>query len=577
MDSGNPHHVSLGEASGKVVELRRQAEVMALRLPALSSPGFEAALPAQAAGMFHELCVHQIELEMQNEELSRIQVELDSSRALYFDLYDAAPVGYFILDSQGTILEVNSTGARLLGLARDMLLGKFVTQFILSLDQDPFYFLRKRLIDTGVAQAMELRMVKTGGPDFWARLEAAVVTNGEAEPNIRMVLSDITERRRLESHVRQSQKMDSLGIMARGVAHDMNNVLSAILGLASVHAEIQPAGGQVQMAFESITKACDRGGQLIRSLMGFSRLGLTEVKELDLNDLAQNEVWLIMRTTLGQVHFEMDLAADLRPILGEENELTHALINLCVNAVDAMPEGGTLGLRSRNLGTGWVEIQVEDTGTGMSEEVLEKALDPFFTTKEQGKGSGMGLSIVHRAVLAHHGEMELFSQPGRGTRVSLRFPACERRGLAPPPPLAMQRELASLQLQILVVDDDELIQSSMQMVLEILGHKVVSAMSGEEALVQLEGGYEPDVVFLDMNMPGLGGKGTLPRIRALRPALPVVIATGRPDQTVLDLISTHPHVTQLPKPFGTSQLRDHLESLRKTWLPRSAGLLESGL
>jgi CheY-like chemotaxis protein len=352
--------------------------------------------------------------------------------------------------------------------------------------------------------------------------------------------------------------MESLGILAGGVAHDMNNVLGAILGLASVHLELLPPESPLHRALSTITKACTRGGNLIQSLLGFARQGLTEEKELDMNTLVRDEVRLLERTTLARVRLEMDLTENLRPILGDASALTHLLMNLCVNAVDAMPENGTLTLRTRNVDEAWIEIEVADTGTGMSTEVLEKALDPFFTTKAHGKGTGLGLSIAYSTVMAHRGQMELESEPGHGTRVKLRFPASasQLRNLEASP--ETQGAPTVTPLKVLLVDDDELIQSSMQAILEVLGHSVTSTRSGEEALAALEAGCAPDVVILDLNMPGLGGAGTLPRLRALRPTLPILLATGRADQTALDLIQAHPHVTLLSKPFSMKDLQKHL-------------------
>jgi len=347
------------------------------------------------------------------------------------------------------------------------------------------------------------------------------------------------------------------------VAHDMNNVLGAILGLASVHVEIQDPGSSAYRAFELITRACERGGSMIRRLLGFARQSLAEDKELDLNTLVQDQVMLLERTTETRIRLEMDLAADLHPMRGDASALAHLLLNLSLNALDAMPDTGSLRFRTRNADEQWIELLVEDTGCGMPAEVLAKAMEPFFTTKEQGKGTGLGLSIVHSTVLAHRGQIQLDSEPGQGTRVLLRFPACARASkqtvleeVAPAP-----LETSGTSLSVLLVDDDELIQSSIQMVLEALGHGVMTVSSGEEALAKLEAGLLVDLVILDMNMPGLGGAGTLPHLRALRPKVPVLLATGRIDQTALTLASAHPGVTLLPKPFGQGTLRNSIKSL----------------
>jgi CheY-like chemotaxis protein len=184
---------------------------------------------------------------------------------------------------------------------------------------------------------------------------------------------------------------------------------------------------------------------------------------------------------------------------------------------------------------------------------MEHALEPFFTTKEVGKGTGLGLSLAFRTVKAHQGEMDIQSVPDRGTCVTLRFPACNPGRQAAKAIEGAQIKPGKVDLKILLVDDDELIQIAMRGILEALGHSVTFSRDGEQALGMLE--PPPDVVILDMNMPGLGGAGTLLRLRTLHPSLPVILATGRVDQSVLDLVAAYSHVTLLPKPFDFGALR----------------------
>ena len=198
----------------------------------------------------------------------------------------------------------------------------------------------------------------------------------------------------------------------------------------------------------------------------------------------------------------------------------------------------------------------------MSKEVLERATDPFFTTKDVGKGTGLGLSMVHSIVKAHRGQLLIQSEPGKGTRVVLRFRACGKETQAAAAATAEATPSRRGTLKVLLVDDDDLIQGSVQMMLEVLGHReVFPAPSGEEALAMLEAGLEPDLVILDMNMPGLGGAGTLPRIRALRPGTRVLLSTGRVDQIAVNLAAANPGVTILPKPFSMGELQHHLENI----------------
>jgi len=373
-------------------------------------------------------------------------------------------------------------------------------------------------------------------------------------------ITDITERRKFEAHLQQAQKMESLGSLAGGVAHDMNNVLGAILALASAHLHILPRNHPQYQAFETIREAASRGGEMVKGLLNFARQSPRETRSVDCNELVLEAARLLEHTTLAKVRLELDLAPDLRPIQGDPGSLGNVLMNLCVNAVDAMPAGGTLSLRTRNEGAGGIAITVEDTGCGMPREVLAKALDPFFTTKEVGKGTGLGLAMVYANVTAHHGRIELRSEPDRGTCAEVWFPAAAGAALDPQPAAARPAPTGAA-LAILLVDDDDLVLTAAGILLEVLGHHLTTAVSGEAALALLERGARPDLIILDMNMPGLGGKGTLPRLRALRPEVPVLLATGRADQEALDLAAAHPGVTLLPKPFSLEELQAHLRAI----------------
>jgi len=189
-------------------------------------------------------------------------------------------------------------------------------------------------------------------------------------------------------------------------------------------------------------------------------------------------------------------------------------------------------------------------------------MDPYFTTKEIGKGTGLGLSLVHSTVKAHHGHIRLESEPGRGTQVRITFPATAAQEAVREPLPEVRPAPAAAVLRVLLVDDDELIQKATRMLLTVLGHAVTVASGGEAALALVQQGLGPDVVILDMNMPGLGGKGTLPRLRDLLPDVPILLATGRADQEALDLVAAHPGVTLMTKPFSFDELLDQLHQVQ---------------
>jgi CheY-like chemotaxis protein len=238
-------------------------------------------------------------------------------------------------------------------------------------------------------------------------------------------------------------------------------------------------------------------------------------------------------------------------------------MNLCVNAVDAMPDGGTLTLRTRNYDETTVLLEVMDTGYGMPDDVLNKALDPFFTTKPIGKGTGLGLAIVFGTVKAHHGTMELQSTPGQGTLVQLCLPAQKAAfevtlPTEPRPSIPFTRAL-----NVLLIDDDELIQHTVHRILRAAGHTVTTVSGGARAIAVVEAGLRPNLVVLDMNMPELDGAATLPRLRKLLPNVPVVLSTGQADQDAQTLATSHALVTLLPKPFSASALSQKVDSLAK--------------
>ncbi len=504
------------------------------------------------------------------EELSRrlLVAEWQQTEARFRAWFDLPLVGICITSPTKGWLEINDHLCNLFGYTREELvltswadlthpedLSRNLAEFQRVLDgESEGYSLEKRFLrkQGGILHAeVAVRCVRAadGTVDYFVALIQDISERklGEAE------------RERLQARLYQSQKMESLGSLAGGVAHDMNNVLAAILGLASAHLPAQPEGSALRGALQTIIKAAERGGNMVKSLLSFARTSPVEVQDLDMNELLREEARLLATTTLAKIHLELDLAPDLRPIRGDGNTLTHALMNLCVNAVDAMPERGTLSLRTLNVDSAWIEVQVKDTGAGMTREVLDKAMDPFFTTKGVGKGTGLGLSLVHSTVMAHQGQLQIRSEPGRGTCVSLRFPASPsspRPSAGPAPPAGP--ESRPRMLRVLLVDDDDLARFAIQMVLQALGHRETAASSGEEALTLLHAGLRPDLVILDMNMPGLGGPGTLPKVRLLLPTVPILLVTGRADQSALDLVAANPGVTLLPKPFGIEELRARL-------------------
>jgi len=230
-------------------------------------------------------------------------------------------------------------------------------------------------------------------------------------------------RRTSEAQLHQVRQMDNLGLLAGGVAHDINNVLGSILALATVHQRKAEPGSPLRRDLETIAKACLRGGALVESLRGFARTGLSGAGPVDLNALIRAELRQLTPTLPPAIRLAEDLVADLPTLSGDQAALGHAIRSLCTNGIEAMPEGGTLWIRTRREGTDAVVVEVEDGGVGMGPEALQQAMAPFYSTKQSTTGTGLGLALVYGTVRSHGGTIVLQSEPGRGTLVRLRFPA----------------------------------------------------------------------------------------------------------------------------------------------------------
>ncbi|HEX9011785.1 MAG TPA: PAS domain S-box protein [Holophagaceae bacterium] len=485
---------------------------------------------------------------------------------------EQSPLSVVITDPGGTIEYVNPRFTQATGYRFEEAIGQ--NPRILKSPATPPEVHRQmwETLGRGEVWVGEFENLKKGGEPFQERATIAPVKDASGTVTHYVALKeDITvqrraeaERRTLEAQLHQSQKLESLGSLAGGVAHDMNNVLGAILSLASTLREKADPRSPEFRSLETIQTACLRGRGVVKSLLYFARKDLQEEACIDLNALVKEMTQLLSYTTLKRIRLEMDLQEPLGRLRGDAGALSHALMNLCVNALDAMPGSGILRIQTAAGPDGGLLVRVADTGQGMSPEVLERAVEPFFTTKPKGKGTGLGLPMVYGTMQAHEGGFELRSEPGKGTEAILRFPAsrvepAETCGEAATAPAAG----AQISLRILLVDDDELIRESVASVLEILGHSVVTATGGQPALDLLADGQVVDLAILDMNMPGMNGAEALPRILALRPGLPVLMATGYSDEDIAPLIAGHRNVASIQKPFSMRELGSKLKDLRQ--------------
>lgn len=366
------------------------------------------------------------------------------------------------------------------------------------------------------------------------------------------------ERARLESEVQHAKNLESLGTLAGGISHDMNNVLGAILGMASMLKIKHTHDRALAHALDTIEMAAQRGADLVKGLTAFARKGLETRRSFDLNEVVRQEGELLSHTTLQKIRVDMELEPGLPLISGDPSAIGSCIMNLCVNAVQAMPEGGVLGLRTRLHASHHVELTVSDTGTGIPPELLKRIFDPFFTTKPVGQGTGLGLALVASTLRAHGGSVDVDSAPGKGTCFTLRFPM-SRDFATPEAPREPASSPGKGPLQVLVVDDDALVRQSIVATLSALGHDPIQASSVHQAMDQLRHNPLIDVLIMDHNMPDLTGGEGLRSIKAQWPKLPVIMASGHMDDQLHQILSQFPEVLLLPKPFALEALAQELD------------------
>ncbi|WP_419758077.1 ATP-binding protein [Acidisoma sp.] len=487
----------------------------------------------------------------------------------------------------------------------------------------------RRAIDEGVDYAIEYRTVwpdgsihwgeararilrdREGGPlrlvgvcsditarkaseDSWRQLNETLeqrvgLRTAELEEAHRSVLEQIRSREEAEERLRQSQKLEMIGQLTGGVAHDFNNLLMAILSNLDLLGKYIPPDSRESRLVDGALQGARRGATLTQRLLAFARNQDLNVEPVDMSALLNGMLELLERSVGSSVEMRIDVAEDLPPALADANQIEMALLNLALNARDAMAEGGKLSIaldtvrveavgaeamrhdEPEGLAPGrYLRLIVTDTGHGMDRETLARAIDPFFTTKGRGKGTGLGLSTIHGLAVQLKGTLHLASVPGRGTRAELWLPASSEWA-APQPAAALvatdAREKSVSRATILIVDDDALIAMSTAGMLEDLGHEVIEAHSGAKAVALLRDGPRVDLMITDFSMPGMTGLQLAEAARKLRPELPILLATGYAELPSGETIS----LPRLGKPYKQSQLEAEISKL----LAPSSPLLHS--
>lgn len=401
----------------------------------------------------------------------------------------------------------------------------------------------------------ERREVAVIFQDVTNRMRAEIALRELNETLEKRVAAAVEEREQALAQLHEAQKLETIGQLTGGVAHDFNNLLTPITGALDLLGRRYADDARSARLLEGALQSAERAKTLVQRLLGFARRQALETRAVDLTALVHDMRDLIASSVGPTVEVQIDAPEGLPAALADPNQLELAILNLCVNARDAMPGGGSVTVSLARTDPGFIRLSVIDTGTGMDAETLARAIEPFYSTKELGKGTGLGLSMVHGLAAQLGGRFDLSSTPGLGTRVDLDLPIADavpagfdRRSVA-------SADTTLRPLSILLVDDEELVRAGTAEMLRDMGHAVVQAGGGSEALSRLADGPTPDIVVTDYMMPRMDGADLAARVRARYPALPVLVVTGYAGGD-LDI-----GLPQLAKPFRQADLAAALARL----------------
>jgi PAS domain S-box-containing protein len=394
---------------------------------------------------------------------------------------------------------------------------------------------KKRLGGENLPSTYAFRVVKKTGEELWAEINAVLI-HWEGKPATLNFVRDITEKKRLEAQYLQAQKMEAVGTLAGGVAHDFNNLLMGIQGHVSLMLlDLTPQDPHYKM-LKTVEEQVKSGADLTWQMLGFARGGKFEAKPTDLNGIVQKTSSMFGRTKK-EIQIHSSFQKDLWPVEVDRGQIEQVLLNLFVNAWQAMPGGGSLFLETRNVTLdeeyrkpfavkpgNYVKISVTDTGSGMDEKTLKRIFEPFFTTKEMGRGTGLGLATAYGIVKGHGGIINVYSEKGHGATFTIYLPATERKVEKEK---SVQEQPLKGKEAILLVDDEKVILDVNRMVLEKLGYRVLTAQSGPEAIeVFRDQKAGIDLVILDMIMPGMEGGKVFEVLQGLQPGVKVILSSG---------------------------------------------------
>ncbi|MGD8563012.1 MAG: PAS domain S-box protein [Desulfarculaceae bacterium] len=514
-------------------------------------------------------------------ERKRAQMHLSESEENYRQTFEGSPDAIGISEmSSGRFLEVNQGFCRLTGFSREEVLGKGYFELGVFESAAQWERLAEIVKEDGFIDNAELRLGRADGTYFEAAFSARPIKYQNSDCLV-VVIKDITplkqaeiEKTKLEAQLQQSQKMEAVGTLAGGVAHDFNNILQAIFGYTQLMLSNESLNEEGRRHLNQIEHAASQAAELVRHLMTFSRKIESQPKPVDLNHYVQLVYGLLGRTIPKMIEIKLDLAQDLKIVSADANQMEQVLLNLVTNSRDAMPQGGKLTIQTVNVNLDeefcrnhpdaqpgeYVRLSVSDTGKGMDEETAAHIFEPFFTTKGPGQGTGLGLSTVYGIVKSHGGLITCYSQPREGTTFDIFIPVQPELGMAP---VEEEKEepVSGGDETILLVDDEQAVLDIASELLTANGYKVVTEKNGEDALARYKDeGQKIDLVILDLGMPGMGGFRCLRELVKVDPQVRILIASGYTGKAEREDIEAFGAKDYIAKPY---RLNDLLAKVRE--------------
>ncbi len=483
--------------------------------------------------------------------------------------------GLSVFDLDGSILFVNEAFLDTFGYTKEEIVGTSIETLFNSAGNHDF---KLHILPASIKGGWngEFKVKRKDNKEITIFLSTSVVKDDNGQPVVVVgVISDITLRKQLEEQLRHSQKMEAIGQLAGGIAHDFNNLLTVIEGYIDLLQNVMHHEGKTANYVMQIKKATDRAVALTRQLLTFSRRQILQPKVLDINQNIRDLSVMLQRLIGENIELITDLESDIWPIKADPHQIEQVIMNLIVNARDAMPDGGKLMIKTRAMQLDssynrlhpdvkmgdYVLLSISDTGVGMSAEVRERIFEPFFTTKEKGKGTGLGLATVYGIVKQSNGHIYVFSEPGKGTTFKIYFPAVKMRKVVRDKRQNSKKSKGKGE-KILVVEDEYLVRELIVDTLKNIGYQVIEASNGDQAMKVFRANRETiDLVLTDLIMPGMNGKKLMEMISKEAPEMQFLIMSGYDDNAISKHGLLEAGINYIQKPFSPKTLAEKLQEV----------------